>query len=316
MKVYIAENFISIICTLSGSVIPKVLPRALLLGGGSGIAAALCAYNSCHPPVDGADCAATHALGASFGDLFDAEKPHVAPWTASIGIFVGLLLVFKTNLAHARIDSSITLCGGLQHSCRTICSQTCAYVTGEDAPAHELREDICRLSLLMMVAVLDRVTDGELGNRDVHQLEDELLRSSERRTIAEIEARELEELAGPLHAPRAHAHIPVIAVWLRQRLQLAFADGRVSAPMQTKIDATVSDFLKQYQGLTKIATGARAGPASVRARSPPALARLTSLSCSAHPLPLRTDVEDLAAPLHYCGTLLHGGGLSLGDGAS
>jgi ion channel-forming bestrophin family protein len=253
MKVYVAENFFSIIFTAGGSVIPKVLLRALLLGGGSGVVAALCCAHSCNPAVDGADCATTHALGASFGDIFDAEKPHVAPWTSQIGIFVGLLLVFKTNLAYHRIDLSTTLCGGLQHSCRTICSQSCAYLVGEDGACVALREDICRLSLLMMVAVLDRITEGEIGD-DMHELEEELLKPDERDAIAEIEAREKAELAGPRRQPRAYAHVPVIAVWLRQRLQVAYADGRFSAPMQTKIDATVTEFLKQYQGLTKIAT--------------------------------------------------------------
>lgn len=267
MRDYEPENFFGTIFSCEGSVMPKVLLRAVLIGGASGALAAWIESESCGDPGmpgHADDC----LFGELFGPILVPEKPHVPSWTSYIGVFVGLLLVFKTNLAYSRIDHGTALMGALSHDCRTIASQACGFIGGDVAGATELREELCRLSLLLMVLVVRRIcdSDSELvkpGGK-LAQFESELL--------AEGEAEKLEAVKAATEAGAcywtdiptdnenqvdkrdADSHIPVLALWCRTRLQRAFKENRISAPMQGHMDSTITGFLINYQGLRKIAT--------------------------------------------------------------
>jgi predicted membrane chloride channel (bestrophin family) len=305
MKVYDPELFFTNIFDMHGSVIPKVLLRALLIGGGAGALAAFLMDQS----------GPGRPLGDALGSTFRAEKAHVPAWTTYFSVFIGFLLVFKTNLAHQRMDAGVALCGDLAHTCRTICSQACAYVTGDGVEAITLRNEICRLSLLMMVAVVKRVSEERNG--EIESSEQRMLLPEEREQLQRVtqidlgcksrehvlwsskrggrraeggargEEEEEEEGAAPswrkqsllsargsrsaaarasgypsavsvggaLHEPVApcYSHVPVIVVWLRARVQAAFAAGKISAPMQTSFDESISGFLRDFQALRKIA---------------------------------------------------------------
>ena len=107
MRDYEPENFFGTIFSCEGSVMPKVLLRAVLIGGASGALAAWIESESCGDPGmpgHADDC----LFGELFGPILVPEKPHVPSWTSYIGVFVGLLLVFlqlllQTILMHQEI---------------------------------------------------------------------------------------------------------------------------------------------------------------------------------------------------------------------
>src|SRR6266536_1927495 len=119
---YDAKDWFSIIFRLRGSVLPRLVPRVLIVA----------------------------AVGAFAACLFDSKGTKIPSIAHTlIGVALGLLLVFRTNASYDRYWEGRKLLGSFVNRARDLARQAVSFIDGEDAGARRYRREIVRLTVLL-----------------------------------------------------------------------------------------------------------------------------------------------------------------------
>lgn len=150
---YEAENWVKIILSVRGSVLPRLTVRMLLAGAIGGIALAIDKWNDFHIEPT------AHAL---------------------IGVALGLLLVFRTNASYDRFWEGRKLVGRLVIAARDLMRQVVTYVDDVDGHRHHLRRKIIAYYYLAVQRLREEDDLSEL---------DEVLTAQERVLLEDVSHR-------------------------------------------------------------------------------------------------------------------------------
>lgn len=122
MVEYEAREWFKVLLQLHGSVIPKLVPRVLLVAA-FGLVASLLASTS-----------------------YGVELPTTAH--TLLGVALGLLLVFRTNASYDRYWEGRRLFGGIVNRSRNLIRQSASYIEGQGTAAQDARREVRRLVIV------------------------------------------------------------------------------------------------------------------------------------------------------------------------
>lgn len=147
---YEAENWVKIILSVRGSVLPRLTVRMLIAGVIGGVALLIDKWNDFHIEPT------AHAL---------------------IGVALGLLLVFRTNASYDRFWEGRKLVGRLVIAARDLMRQVVTYVDDVDGHREHLRRKILAFYYLSVQRLREEDDLGEL---------EEVLTGEERAVLEEV----------------------------------------------------------------------------------------------------------------------------------
>jgi predicted membrane chloride channel (bestrophin family) len=176
MRFYDPHDFYSIICTLSGSVLPHATVAALPFAAVGGAAFAL-----------------------ENGEYIQQEHNEL---TLVCGLVMSLLLSFRLNFAFSRYDEAIGILSALESSSRQVVSRMCAYVEPSDDAIQSVMRSRRWLTFILLL-VRARLRVGQ--DLDFALLE----------RIAMVTPLERKLLARPVMKQRT-AHLSRRGSWRRQ----------------------------------------------------------------------------------------------------
>jgi len=215
---YDAHSYFGVLFRVHGSVIPRLIPRAMLFAVLGAFAAWLHQW-LCGENWKGVD-------DCKYNRLFDGSADlHV--YTSGI---IGLLLVFRTNASYARYDKGVEAVGKLRVSARILVSQACAYFDcDDDTKRCDSIDEIRRLTMLYCL----------MFKRHVHE-EDALDIDEDSNLIHRMEKAKLE-------ACRPIMRAVLVTSWLRSRLMSAMKAGLLDENCMLLMDNTVSAMVENFQ---------------------------------------------------------------------
>jgi putative membrane protein len=146
-----------------------------------------------------------------------------------VGVALGLLLVFRTNASYDRFWEGRKLVGGIVNRTRNLARQACVHIAGHDPRARELKEQICRLTISLYVAIRQYLRDER--------------RFEEHVRLTERQRRMLADVAVP---PQA------INGWLGAAIAEAAAEGRLSEQRVPMMEENLTALCDLWGGAERI----------------------------------------------------------------
>lgn len=220
-------NNFTILCTLHGSVFPRVFCQSLVFAAIGGLALVL--YRMANKDMK--DNNETHSW---YEQHFTTESDlHVY-----MGFVVSLMLAFRTNSCFGRYDAGVAVSGKMRTHARTLVSQAAAYIGGGVAEDSEPAQrecatqhvrDIRRLTVLFCL-----LFKRHLHTQDAKPLQSGVLIYDEELTI----------LTG---CDNGAERVVTCVYWLRRQFARARRDGLLGPTELKMLDEEVVEMLANFQ---------------------------------------------------------------------
>ena len=199
---YPPRSWIIVLSTVTGSVGPRVLLRCLIAAGLGGLAWHLFTNHGFKLPT------ILHTM---------------------IGIALGLLLVFRTNVSFDRWWEGRKLLGGIVNRTRDIARQLAGYVT-EPTDQKTVSEIVRLLDAYLSVAIQGLRSESDLSKHG------ELLTADERKVLEPMKTR-----------------AAIVLSWVTQRVDALQKKGSISEIRLLAIDTNLTALVDYYSGCERIA---------------------------------------------------------------